>query len=72
MSGLAGGTTAKRSRRAVLAAAPAIGVLACGLGDGSQGSAPAAGTPKPGTKVTVVNSAAGTVQDIFERQLKRF
>ena len=62
----------RRSRRAVLASMPALAVLACGPGGGNQGSAPPAGTPKPGTKVTVVNSAAGTVQEIFERQLKRF
>jgi multiple sugar transport system substrate-binding protein len=68
----------RRRRRAVLALGSAstfaITAAGCAAGGGSgsgTGSAPTPGT-KQGVKVTLVNSAGSTVQDIFVAELKRF
>src|SRR5918995_1423748 len=56
---------------AVVSAAGVAGA-ACVPGGGSGvGGVPTPGT-KQGVKVTIVNSAAGAVQAIFDRELRRF
>ena len=57
---------------AFLRALGGLSVLGCaGGGTGAGSAVPTPGT-RQGVKVTIVNSAAGTVQDIFVRQLKSF
>lgn len=68
----------RASRRMVLASAAAtvpLTAAGCAAGAGTGGSS-GTGAPTPGTKqgvkVTIVNSAGGAVQQIFDAELKRF
>jgi multiple sugar transport system substrate-binding protein len=56
---------------AAVGASAASSACVPAAGTGGAGSVPTPGI-KQGVKVTLVNSAAGTVQEIFERELKRF